>query len=78
MRKAWCCLVLAWSAGCVELPLLKDGAKPDLPPPAASKPARPPVTAQQVTEANAYQKAAALREELDREALHDAPTKSPP
>jgi hypothetical protein len=60
--------LLAFAGGCVELPLAAHKEKPP-PAPMVSAP-RPsaPVTADQVNEANARAKAAALQEELDRAA----------
>jgi hypothetical protein len=74
MRIAWCCLLLVMGAvaGCVEFPLLKDGAKA----PAANTRKEPvTVTADQVTDSNAYEKADALQRELDRTAQHEATAK---
>ena len=78
MKTAWCCLLLALTGagGCVELPQLWDNPKAK--PPAAPKAAPPaPVSAEQVTEANAHEKAAALRQELERDA-QPAPAKAIP
>jgi hypothetical protein len=72
----WCVLLaLASGAGCVQLPPLSDTRTA---PPASIRPVSP-VTADQVTETNAREKAAALRQELDREAEADAaaPSKAP-
>jgi hypothetical protein len=71
MRIVRSLLVLAvGAAGCVELPLLHDGAKA---PAANAKPAPPagPVTADQIQEANAYEVADALCRELERDAAED-------
>ena len=75
MKTAWCCLLLALTAasGCVELPQLWDNPKAK--PPTAAKAA--PVSAEQVTETNAHEKAEALRQELERDA-QPAPTKAIP
>ncbi len=69
MKIAWCCLLLAMAAGagCVEFPLLKESAKA----PAATRKEPAPVTADQVNEGNAYEKAEALRKELDRAAQQE-------
>lgn len=67
MRNVCCCLLLsaAAAAGCVHLPF---GAPPHkLPEPEAKRPPAGPVTAEQITEANAHEKAQELRNELDRE-----------
>lgn len=70
MKIAWCCLLLAMTAGagCVEFPLLKESAKA---PPAATRKEPAPVTADQVNEGNAYEKAEALRKELDHAAQQE-------
>lgn len=76
MRIAWCGLLLALGtvAGCVEFPLLTDGAKA---PPADMRQAPAPVTADQVNEGNAYEKAAALQRELDWAARQEPAPKAP-
>ncbi len=76
MRSAWCGLLLAlgMAAGCIEFPLLTEGAKG---PPADTRQAPAPVTADQVNEANAYEKAAALQKELDRAARQEPAGKAP-
>jgi hypothetical protein len=78
MKTAWCCLLLALTAagGCVELPQLWDNPKAK--PPGAAKAGPPaPVTAEQVTESNAQEKAEALRQELERD-VPPAPAKAIP
>lgn len=77
MRIAWCCLLLAVGAlaGCVEFPLLKEGAR--VPPADTRKEPPAPVTADQVNDHNAYEKAEALRKELDHEAQQEAAVKGP-
>ena len=71
MRIAWCLLLLALGAGagCVDLPVLLEKPK------SVGQPPQPagPVSADQVTEANASEKAEALRRELDRETAKDGP-----
>jgi hypothetical protein len=70
------CLLLVFAAavGCVTLPNLHEEKTPPPPPPVAAKPARPvnPVSADQVTEANAREKVVDLWDELDRESAKDA------
>lgn len=72
MKSAWLWVVLAGGiAGCVSLPTLRPEPKaPPAPVVPVVKSVRPvpPVTAEQITEANAREKANALRKELDREA----------
>jgi hypothetical protein len=69
MKTACCFLLLGFAAaGCVELPLLPN-EKPK-PSAQAAHPAGP-MTADQVTEANAHEKAEALRQELDRDIRND-------
>jgi hypothetical protein len=73
MKRVWGVALMAvvWAGtGCVHLPTLWDADKPEPPVPAAPppKPAAP-VTAEDVTEANAHQKAKALLEEMDRAAV---------
>jgi hypothetical protein len=69
-------LLLAFAAavGCATLPNLREEKAPPPPPPVAAKPARPvnPVTADQITEANAREKVVDLWDELDRESTKDA------
>jgi hypothetical protein len=82
MKKGLCWLLLSLGAGggCLELPGSWPGSKPEPPQPAAAKPAPPPepVTPDQVTEANAHEKAEALKGELDRETQGGtAPVKKP-
>lgn len=72
MKIAWCCLMLAL-AGCVEFPLIQDDAKKAPAATILSKPA-PVLTADQVTEINAHEKAKALRNELDQEAREETKT----
>jgi hypothetical protein len=76
MKTAWCAIVLAaWaSAGCVTLPVLWTPPKPEPAAPVAppAKP-KPPVTAEQITEENAHEKAKALLEELNREGAGETP-----
>ena len=73
MNKLWCApLLLAGLAGCTpEMMSLRPltPAVPDKPAAEASAPAKPraPVTAAEVNEANAREKAQALREEMDLE-----------
>lgn len=76
MRTAWCGLLLALGtvAGCVEFPLLTERTKV---PPADTRQAPAPVTADQVHEGNAYEKAAALQKELDWAARQEAAPKAP-
>jgi hypothetical protein len=76
MRIAWCGLLLALGtvAGCIEFPLLTEGTKV---PPADMRQAPAPVTADQVNEGNAYEKAAALQKELDGAARQEAAPKAP-
>jgi hypothetical protein len=73
MRAAWSLLFLAIgaSAGCVDMAYVRPDVKPVAP---AAKPALSfvPVTADQVTEANAHDRAEALRQELDRANWKDA------
>ncbi len=62
-------LVLA-SLGCVDLPLRRHEPEPPPPPPPAPvRPERapPPVTGNQLTEANAHAKADALDDEIARD-----------
>jgi hypothetical protein len=68
MKTAWNCLVLALVAatGCVELPRLWDNPKAKSAAPAKAAPAGP-LSADQVNEANAHEKADVLRQELDRD-----------
>jgi hypothetical protein len=62
-------LALAAGVGCVSLPKFGEEAKKPTPPAAApQKPARPPVTADQVSDQNAHDVAGALVQELDHEA----------
>ncbi|MCS6851830.1 MAG: hypothetical protein NZ700_11755 [Gemmataceae bacterium] len=64
------------SVGCSGLPRRPAPAAAAPPPaPTATKPSSPqvPVSAEQITETNARQKAEALRQELDREALLPPP-----
>jgi hypothetical protein len=80
MKTTWCCLLLALTAasGCVELPQLWDNPKAQTP--VAAKPATPPlpVSVDQVTETNAYEKAEALRQELERDAQPPVPMADKP
>ncbi len=71
MRTRWWASVLLAGAlaGCVPLPTNpKDDASAAAKVSSKSRPSVRPVTADQVTEANASQKAEELRQELDREA----------
>lgn len=75
MRMTWAWMLLAtmWAgAGCLNLPLFSPPPKPVEVAP-ASPPPRPttPVTADQVTETNAREKAQALKAELEREEVGD-------
>jgi hypothetical protein len=69
MKFAWHCMLLALLAGpgCLLLPEINPPEKKPTTP-AAEQPAkpRPPVTADRVTPATAYQMSNALRDELDR------------
>jgi hypothetical protein len=80
MKTVWFSAILAvWAgAGCVTLPVLWAPPKPE--PTPAAQPARPkpPVTAEQITEDNAHEKAKALLEELDREATDATPPAAKP
>jgi hypothetical protein len=64
MRTAWFLVIIAAAAaaGCVELPLLRDDVKPT-----ARGNREQPVTAAEVSAANAREIADALGEELDRD-----------
>ncbi len=71
MKKRWmgiCCLMLV--SGCVILPTDWPGVKNEAPMAGPSRKASPapPVTADQVTETNAHDKAKALQEEMEKEA----------
>lgn len=72
MKTACCSLWLAlWAgAGCVILPAnWEKQPPPSAPAPAEPSRPRPPVTADDITESNAHEKAEALRQELDRETV---------
>ena len=71
----WIVIALTASLGCVELPIARH--KPEMPVPPAAKKAPAPVTADQINEANARVKAAALQEELDRAAAESTPAPIP-
>jgi hypothetical protein len=73
MKTAWCCLllVLIAASGCVELPTLWDNPKPK-PAGLTKKAPSGPVSADQVTESNAYEKVDELRQELERDATPKA------
>jgi hypothetical protein len=76
MKTAWWGLVLAaatTAAGCVSLPTDAPEVRPPDAATTSRKPARtaPPVTAEELTEANARERADALLVELDREAQRD-------
>jgi hypothetical protein len=81
VKKGLFCLLLVIGAGtgCLGLPGTGSGKKAEPPKPAVKPaPAPAPVTPDQVTEANAHEKAAALQEELEREAGEKkAPPKKP-
>ena len=71
MKISWCwILLLGVATGCVPLPSsLPENKKDPLPSEEFVKPASSaaPLTADQVTDSNAREKAKALQEELDRE-----------
>ena len=68
MRTAITCLLLAAGAcGCVSMPRWWEKPKPAPPTPVVVRP-RPAVSAEQITDGNAQEMAAALLDELDRAA----------
>lgn len=77
----WALLLLGLlSAGCFQLPVVGHATKKEPPPPPVTKaaPAHAPVSPEQVNEANARSKAAALQEELDQAAQETDPVPAPP
>ena len=83
MRTTWSWLLLPvlTATGCVSLPGTWGPGAPRQPSAVAkAKPAPAPVTADQINESNAREKAQALSEELDRDTLPDttAPVAEPP
>jgi hypothetical protein len=59
-------LLLALTAGCVDVPILREQPKlPEKPAPVKAARAPAPVTAEQVTDTNAHAKAEALQRELE-------------
>jgi len=78
MNKVGCCLLAALTAaaGCMDMHGLVPAQRTAKNAPAAAAPAapsRPPVTEDQVTEANASATVLALTEELNREASSSVP-----
>ena len=70
MKNAWCWVLLSLGAGagCLATP---KNAETNVPPAAAAVKPRPPaVTADQINEKNAREKAQAFNEELDWEEAH--------
>jgi hypothetical protein len=76
MKTACCSLLLAvWaSAGCMTLPVLwTPPPKPEPAPVAPPPKPKVPVTAEQITDENAHQKAKALLEELNSDSTSEPP-----
>jgi hypothetical protein len=77
MKRRSALLIAVLCTGCIELPVRWDTAKPQ-PAPTAAKPTQPVqlVTAEEVTDGNAQEKAQALQSELDSDAANSTAANS--
>jgi hypothetical protein len=71
MKKGWFVLALLLTAGCLHPGSVADPRKAP-PTVVAPAPGPPPVTEDGITEQNAAERARALRQELEREAIHQS------